>query len=585
MRTRMMVVAIVMAFVLGLASVPAAAAPVLLSHYRFDESTTDSESGADGTVKSGTWNGTSGSAPTTDSVVGIPTYIDGPSGFGKAIEFQASGSTYQYLDATKGGYPNNHDLDDTGSLTTSLQEGGVSFWVKTSNQNSFCVTGVANLVTPANPTAFVVQANRSEDNDLFVFVRDIDSDGGGADVSGQLRAIASGVPEWQDDAWHHIAITWNAASSTPGDASMWLDGTPLTVNDDGNSVVDTTPTYLEHDYSVLIGAHNNRDELYGPMGGALDDYRVYSGRLAQSDVNAIRSSAISTGPTLVSHYTFESCDGTTHETPNSVAGAPAATSRVYDGTDNDDDGGDPPGAPTGIVAGPTGFGNAVAFDGATHYLDLTKTGGPHTTAPLLLEKGGIAFWFKTAADNQDLFMFTSSVNGLDGGPADSTLFNLGSYRETDRITFLLRDVNGKRLGVETTGLTRADFADDEWHHFALTWNGDGTGTGTDEGDSAMLWLDGTQLDIEGRTSPLSDWGEVQNFNAWDRPFYLGGHNNRGELALEFDGAIDDYRVYAGMLSQSDVDAMMTLSSGLISEPGGVAVLGLALLGLKRRTRS
>jgi hypothetical protein len=145
--------------------------------------------------------------------------------------------------------------------------------------------------------------------------------------------------------------------------------------------------------------------------------------------------------------------------------------------------------------------------------------------------------------------------------------------------FTFRDSDGSVIRVQMD--PDIDWRDGEWHHLALAW--DGGEAALD--DAVTMWLDGAEQTVVD-TNPSSGgnpsaFGDVQDFAAWERPFYLGGHNGRGAYDWGFDGSIDGFRVYAGVLSQGDVDAMM------VPEPSAALLLALGafcFVAIRRRWR-
>jgi hypothetical protein len=76
-----------------------------------------------------------------------------------------------------------------------------------------------------------------------------------------------------DDAWHHIAATWNLG----GKAKLYVDGsTPVSVNHEGKN--------FKLDGSILLGRPNDNERYYI---GLLDDVRVYDFALSSDEIQGI----------------------------------------------------------------------------------------------------------------------------------------------------------------------------------------------------------------------------------------------------------------------------------------------------------
>ena len=263
---------------------------------------------------------------------------------------------------------------------------------------------------------------------------------------------------------------------------------------------------------------------------------------------------------LISHYAFES------NLDNSVTGAPTA--------DYQPD----PDTPT-YVDGPATFGKAVQFLGPDDCLRLLGTGGPHQASMAL---GSIALYFKTPESFTDPFVFCGAVD-REGTPSEQ-MFAVGSgwYGGSDsgELSLYVRDADGDTIRVQTSGA--ANWRDAQWHHFAAAWNGGGG----DVSDSVRMWLDGKPLAITDTypTPPGSYWGDLDDFPAWWYAPVLGGFNSRGTITLQFEGAVDEFRVYEGMITQDDVNGLLPPDAP-VSEPASLGLLGLALLGLRKKRRS
>jgi len=113
---------------------------------------------------------------------------------------------------------------------------------------------------------------------------------GGTWLSGPVTSLA----------WHHVALVLNGGSSVqPGALQVYLDGVPLAEGGGAGSQL------WAHTNAIGIGAINSetrfpdgpaRTPSGSPFRGYLDDVRVYSRALTDTDVNVLRTSVLTTPP-------------------------------------------------------------------------------------------------------------------------------------------------------------------------------------------------------------------------------------------------------------------------------------------------
>lgn len=160
-------------------------------------------------------------------------------------------------------------------------------------------------------------------------------------------------------------------------------------------------------------------------------------------------------------------------------------------------------------------GKAVLFNGASGYMSTA-------TSMNLTSSHSISVWFKTtSATKMGIFGFENLQTGT-----GSTLWSSSLETETDgRLTFYFF-FNNSGYTITTTGT----YADGNWHHVV-----------------ASIGLSGTQLWVDGTLA-------AQNTSINSSFSYAGywrlGHNQRA--SAYFNGTLDNFAVYRGQLSASDV---------------------------------
>src|SRR5262249_52882011 len=94
------------------------------------------------------------------------------------------------------------------------------------------------------------------------------------------------IPQPSANAWHHIAVVYNA-SSAANKPQMYVDGVAQTVT----QVSAPSGAPLTNTDSYVLGNRGAGDQGWS---GMLDDFRVYSGALTAAQVQAAMTTAVST---------------------------------------------------------------------------------------------------------------------------------------------------------------------------------------------------------------------------------------------------------------------------------------------------
>lgn len=180
---------------------------------------------------------------------------------------------------------------------------------------------------------------------------------------------------------------------------------------------------------------------------------------------------------------------------------------------------------------------AFAFDGSNDYVEI-----PHQDA-FLLNDGTLSFWFRAADRDRFQGLVTKdSLNRDDGGHL-AVLIDGGRVRVRLQTTTQDHNVYSSPISNQT------------WHHVALTWGSGGM----------KLYLDGVEQDAASHTGGL---GDTSGGSGNREPWVLGANSwnsdNQSATPLYdfFAGRLDDVRVYDSALVASQI---ARLAAG--EEPG------------------
>lgn len=211
---------------------------------------------------------------------------------GEGIEFDGAG----YVDLPPG--------------LISTDVGSVTFWIKTLQAENghifYCSEGTSGDGF-GSQNEFHVNMRSGGQAEFFIE---------GGDLS-DVRVRSSAV---NDDTWHHIAATWDAA----GDMTIYVDGADPKTNAHNGNIFDIVGR-------MRLGAPNDNERQYV---GSLDDVRLYDYVLSQEEI----AETMKGDPRLPSDPS--PANGSTpdieHATPLSwSAGENADKYDVYFGTDRD----------------------------------------------------------------------------------------------------------------------------------------------------------------------------------------------------------------------------------------------------------
>lgn len=249
--------------------------------------------------------------------------------------------------------------------------------------------------------------------------------------------------------------------------------------------------------------------------------------------------------TLVAHWALEEGTGTT---ANDTSGN-GLTGTIAGGGD--------PWINSGLPPVPSGTTAAVDFDGIDDQINVVGYKGITGTADR-----SVSAWIRT----------TNVGTGQNMG-----IVSWGQNTGGQKWTFRVQSGNGTpgTIRIEVNGgffVGNTVVTDGEWHHVAVTWANDGSPDVID----ASLYVDGI-LDarLGSATPPSASQSRAMNTASF-ADVRIG---DNFQATHNWNGSIDDVRIYDGALTDSEVAALAG-----IPEPSATifAAFALGLLALRRR---
>jgi len=312
--------------------------------------------------------------------------------------------------------------------------------------------------------------------------------------TGTNDTLVTNKDTWAFDTWIHIAVVTSVTDNT---WSVYIDG----VLD--NSYSDTEPESLSAQSAgvLTLGTRTGSNNYFS---GSLDDFRIYSGVLTETDITALAATPPRESDCLVAHYAMD-------EESWLVSGTPVLDSiNGFNGTAFN-------GADT--IGSTCRYGQ---FDGENDYIEIPHYDDLNGNDALTY----IAYIRPDSWSGVDQIM-AKSVHGGGSGRAQMGIFS-------EHGVFKVRaETKDGREGISASLPTPLG----DWVHIAAVFNG----------TSLVLYQDGVLV----ASDTFSSTTLTQTTDALNISKRVGSSN------YYFHGLIDDVRVYTSALSQQDVVELMT----------------------------
>ena len=310
--------------------------------------------------------------------------------------------------------------------------------------------------------------------------------------------------------WVHVVVTYD--SSTTGDAAtdrpqIYFNGVDAYDTDHFDIGSDGAAS-SDASVDLTIGRWEDTD-------GIVDDFRMYNRIISPAEVMALYELGDGrTDPSLVGHWKLDDLSGTT--AVDSSTGGNDGTLVNFD-------------SPPALTSStPTNAG--LVFDGDNDEIQITDDASLD-----LGQKVTMAAWIYVTA-----FPGTGDA-GLHQIFGDETGATAVMRLSGQRLAFMMEDG-----GFNNATDTATDLSQDQWHHVAVVT----------DGTNANFYIDGTlSSQVPFTVTPTNasaDW-------------WIGGTSFSGR---NFEGRIDDVRVYTRDLSATEVDALYKMGIGHCTNPVG-----------------
>ena len=292
-----------------------------------------------------------------------------------------------------------------------------------------------------------------------------------------------------DGNFHHLALVYDGLI-----LSIYVDGALVSsVERDLNTVANTL---------CLAGeiSSNACDRLFA---GAIDDFRLYSRALSQSEIASIANFPTDS---LALYYSFDEVNGVL---VNDLSGNNQNGTLVNQ--------------PTQVVGV---SGGALQFNGNDNYLIALSP----TALPVGSESRTIGFWLSLDQHT------TGAVFAGYGTSSRCKNFQIGTdYTNGETLAFYGWNACDYNSDVLVTELADGDF-----HHIAYSY----------DGSDLKIYLDGQLRNIAAR-----------ELNTVANALCIAGEVSSGSCDRLFAGKIDEFRVYSRALNDTEIASLASVVSG------------------------
>lgn len=385
--------------------------------------------------------------------------------------------------------------------------------------DSFTVSGWYRRMNNSNTGMFVTKKGQSGSTDAGFYYAILTTTGGAieariSDGTNQVVHSPTNITGLNDGRWHHIALVVDRNAQT---INSFIDGRAETA-----SSISTVGSLSSTNHFV-IGARSSTGTCSTPTPISVDDVRVYNRALSATEItglynlgggkqNASQNKKYTNS--LVGLWSFDGQD--------------VVNGKIIDASGNANNG-------TPLSIATTTFytfgkiGQAVNFDGVDDTISV-----PHsTTLTTSLHSGfTISAWVKP-----DSYGDTSLGRIIDKSESTVALNGFAMYLRNNVAPFgsFVMNINDSTPLDSPANTVPLG----QWTHLVTTIASDG---------SALMYANGILV----KTGALNSPSAITT----TQPLYIGSYSNAS--SREFDGLIDDIRVYSRPLQASEVRQLYDL---------------------------
>gem|GEM_PF-2785273 len=316
----------------------------------------------------------------------------------------------------------------------------------------------------------------------------------------------------KNNQWYHAVLTY--ATTTIGDPNR--PNVKLYINGvfEAASTTSTVPEYYSQQGFGIATGLTQAQARSGFFNGDVDEFRIYDRELTDAEIETLYKlgqAKVATTPTakapkgLVGHWTFD---------------GKYMLSNVQDASGNNNHGTMP--STVSTTTAPGRLGQALGFDGADDYVSIPNSA---TLQPSAIT---VSAWFKARTYATSMTIASKAYNDPWSSPFISWMMRVNSS------TLLETDVSdGASYSANGVPLARS-LLTNTWYHLVMTY----------DGTNLHTYLDGILLDTDDTISgPIS---------YTSTPVLIGGDISSTPIGDDFDGWIDDVRIYNYAMTANEV---------------------------------
>ncbi len=327
-----------------------------------------------------------------------------------------------------------------------------------------------------------------------------------SDQNSSNKIRVDGTTSLRDDQWHHIAVIYDGSSTAAG-ISVYVDGNPESMSVYADSLTGT----ILNSVTPTIGSRNNTYYYTG----AIDDIRIYSRALSESEVQALYADT-----------------GTSGSGGSGATVTPAAAAYAFDGDATDSSGNGADGIVEGATLTDDRDGNpdsAYAFDEGTYIRTTASTGSVD-----IVDQISMSGWINPS-------QFATKAGG--SGSMRTIMRKLSAlsfYGYAFTITTDGRLAFDSGLSITANTHVTASGMDplptNAWSHVAMTY----------DGSQVLFYVNGVLADTKSYSQPLQS-GPAATLCI--------GRRSYESTSDYFYGSMDELGLYDSVLSAAAIAAL------------------------------